>query len=167
MKRDIKLKHELWYKIKSKGKRQTLNRTELLKDYKRTCKIKKKYIKNRIVKFENELAASSKNNPKILYAYIKSQQKCKDSVRLLITEKGDEITDTAELAEHLNCYFQSVFVRDGANDTTPIFACRTNHYCNDDVNAVLSYEELISRLEKLEVSKATGVDGVSPVLLKK
>ena len=62
-------------------------------------------------------------------------------MRLLRTEKGDEITDSAELAEHLNCYFQSVFVRDEENDTAPAFACRTNHYCNDDVNAVFSYEE--------------------------
>jgi len=107
-------------------------------DYKRTCKILKKNIKNSTVKFENELATSSKNNPKILYAYIKSQQKCKDSVRLLRTEKGDEITDSAELAEHLNCYFQSVFVRDEENDTAPVFACRTNQYCNGYSNCVFS-----------------------------
>ena len=105
VKKGIKLKHELWYKMKSKGKCQTLNKTELLTDYKRTCKILKKNIKNSIVKIEIELAVSSKNNPKILYAYIKSQQKCKDSVRLLRTEKGDEIADPAKLAEYLNCYF--------------------------------------------------------------
>ena len=39
---DIKLKHELWYKIKSKGKSQTLSKTELIADYKRTCKSLKK-----------------------------------------------------------------------------------------------------------------------------
>ena len=69
-KRGIKLKHELWCKMKSKGKCQTLNKTEFLIDYKRTCKILKKNIKKSIVKIEIELAVSSKKNPKILYYFL-------------------------------------------------------------------------------------------------
>ena len=53
-------------------------------------------------------------------------------------KKGDEIADTAKLAEYLNRYLRSVFVKEEENDTTPLFACRTNHYCNDDANLVFS-----------------------------
>ena len=53
-------------------------------------------------------------------------------------KKGDEIADTAKLAEYLNRYLRSVFVKEEENDTTPLFACRTNQYCNDDANLVFS-----------------------------
>ena len=53
-------------------------------------------------------------------------------------KKGDEIADTAKLAEYLNRYLRSVFVKEEENDTTPLFAYRTNHYCNDDANLVFS-----------------------------
>ena len=84
-------------------------------------------------------------------------------MRLLRTEK----CGSAKLAEYLNCFFQSVFVRDEENETTPVFAARTNHYCNYDVNLMFNCEDLMSKQEKLGVSKAISVDGVSPVLLKK
>ena len=112
------------------------------------------------------MAISAKTNPKLLFSYIRKKQHGRDNIRLLRTESNDEIVDSSQIAEMLNGYFQSVFVKESENETMPDFACRTNIKCNDDVNVLFLYDDLKDRLKKLKHDKSMGEDRVSPVLLK-
>ena len=53
----------------------------------------KKYWKEEKMKFENDLAKKAKNDPKKVYAYIKSKIGVKEQIRALKTKEGDETVD--------------------------------------------------------------------------
>ena len=97
IKRLIRLKHKLWYRIKSSS---SLNDTEFKENYKSTCKLVKKMLTRARIDFESKLVRSAKTEPKLLYSYIRRQQGGRDN-----------INEPKEIAELLNNYFQSVFVQ--------------------------------------------------------
>ena len=71
----------------------------------------------------------------------------------------------AEIADSLNTYFQSVFVKEKTVDEgLPHFASRTCTSCNDDGETIFTLEALYQEIDKL---KDIVVDKTSPIILKR
>ena len=86
-------------------------------------------VKQAIIKFERELASKSRSNPKMVYAYVNSKTKIKDSLRALKDKNEKIITDGSQIANILNNYLGSVFCQEDSN--SPICENKTNTKCPD------------------------------------
>ena len=72
----------------------------------------KKLVKRNIRDYERNLAANSKHNPKSVYSYINNKTNIKDSIKAIKMNNGNTSTDSLEIAETLNEFFASVFIKD-------------------------------------------------------
>ena len=104
----------------------------------------------------------------MLYSYIRSKQLTNNRITTLTSDSGEDLSTTAEIADGLNTYFQSVFVKDKTvEEGLPHFASRTCISCNDDGKAIFTLEALHREIDNLKDNKAIGVDKASPVILKR
>ena len=85
-------------------------------------------IKKAIQNYEADLAENAKRNPKLIYKYIKSKQKVKESIRFIKSECREMLLDRTKIANELNSYFHSVFINEPelTDNRIPNFQLRTN-----------------------------------------
>ena len=75
----------------------------------------------------------------------------------LTSDSGEDLSTPAEIADSLNTYFQSVFVKEKTVDEgLPHFASRTCTSCNDDGETIFTLEALYQEIDKLKDNKAKG-----------
>ena len=80
----------------------------------------------------------------------------------IISESGDVVHDAKSIADVLNNQYKSVFCTDNAIDSSPI-----THRTSETMQLVeINYHGIVGLLEKIQVSKSCGPDGVSGALLK-
>ncbi|XP_065654666.1 uncharacterized protein LOC136081289 [Hydra vulgaris] len=141
---------------------QDLNKLILVNNYKTLNKNVKKRVNKDIRAFELNLAKNSKNNPKSVYAYLNSKIVIKDSIKALKTFDGSIITNEVDIANCLNEYFVSVFLKDEVLDHVT-FPSKCNFHCSD-----LSFNDtnVEYQLVNFNVNKTIGVDKVHPRVLK-
>ena len=122
-------------------------------------------IKKKIYEFETNVASEAKNNPKILFSYVKSKQVVKDQIRLLHSKDGNALTEMQDIANELNNHFSSVFAAD-TDSTNPRLQTRINTSCGQISESMLSDELIKKRLHRIDGNKSSGPDGVHPLILK-
>ena len=71
-------------------------------EYKQVCKLVTKQAIKARVDFENNLVEKAKINPKLLYKYVNSQKKVKQSIKALRNGNGIVTNDPTEITELLN-----------------------------------------------------------------
>ena len=99
-------------------------------------------IKKEVIEFESTLAVKSKMLPKMLYSYIRNKQ-LNNRITTLTSGTGEDMSTSAEIANSLNTYFQSLIVKDNEVDhILTRFAQRIFTSCDDDVNTIFSQEAL-------------------------
>jgi hypothetical protein len=97
----------------------------------------------------------------MVYAYVNSKTKIKDSIRALKDKNEKIITDGSQIANILNNNFGSVFCQEDSN--IPICENKANTKCRDPTFE----EEMIQiKLRNLNPYKTVGVDKVHPTVLK-
>ena len=116
--------------------------------------------------FERKLAKDIKSNPKSFYAYVRSKTKVKEVVGPLRDTSNQLVSDNEVMCEILNEYFGSVFTSEDDINALP----EVKHIFDKDSNHMLSKIELTqdiiaSKLSKLKINKAPGVDGIVPRFL--
>ena len=107
------------------------------------------------------MAKLSKQNPKILYQYISSQSKPKETVSNLTKEDGTTTNNDLDKANVLNDFFSSVFVCEGDSLSPPFSADFTNILNNVNV----TIKDMEKQLKSLKVNKSPGPDGIHPRFL--
>ena len=158
LKREVKLKYQAW-------KEYTENRTP--ENYKKYTKQRNKTtqeIRKAKHKYETDIALNVKRNPKKLYGYIRNQQQVKAVVGALEDAKGHLTESDRESAEVLHSFFQSVFIKEDKT-TIPDFP---EHVSQDRVlsDIVITKQDVLQELQRLDSSKAPGPDGLSTIVLK-
>ncbi len=133
--------------------------------YKKVCKDLKAKIKSSIFNYEMSLVAEAKKNPKLIFSYINSQKKIKDSIESLVDSSGKISTNRMEISNILNNQFYKVFSSPNTNDTYPNLPIKAPQ-CDIDPEALFSSESVKRELEKLNINKTPGGDGVHPLILK-
>lgn len=92
---------------------------DLCKDYRPICKMVTSETKRPRLVNERNLVEKAKQNPKLLYKYLNSQQAVKESIKALKKSNGELTQDPKEIANLLNKCFQEVFVTEQDGDTPP------------------------------------------------
>jgi hypothetical protein len=138
----------------------------LSKEYKAICKLVRSEVKKARLEYEQDLVQKAKQNPKILYKYLNSQQVVKESIKALKKTNGEITQEPKEIANILNQSFQDVFVIEDDGDM-PSFEVKdaSTKFVDLDPNEI-TYESVLAKLKRLEEFKACGVDKLHPTLLK-
>ena len=140
-------------------------------EYKRALNAATAIYKQAKRNFEEKLSAEVKQNPKSFYAYVRSKAKTKDKVFPLKDANGSVVHENAKVCTILNQYFTSVFTHEDTDCTADNFPILREFYAGDlnDVlhEIVINEDVVLSKLLKLQVNKAAGVDGIVPEILLK
>ncbi len=84
-----KAKNKLWFRCRSCGFRNP----ELVREYSKCKSEYQRTIRQACRSFELDLVKRSKNDPKLLYSYIKAKQKVKSNISALRDTYGNITTD--------------------------------------------------------------------------
>ena len=139
----IKEKHRLRFKFISASSKKARDTAELHEQYRKVSKELKTDIRNEVIKFGSNLENQTENA--ILLH--------KNWQTTLTSDSGEDFSTPAEIADSLNTYFQSVFVKEKTA-------------CNDDGEAIFTLEVLYQEIDKLKDNKTICVDKASPIILK-
>ena len=133
--------------------------------YKHYCKKRnqsRKSSRTAIKEFEQKIAKELKSNPKSFYKYVKSKTKVQlSSPELEIN--GSIKTTSYDKAEALNNFFTSVFTNE---DTTKIPCVTTNSPKECLSEFSITKDEVKKLLDKLNINKSAGSDGIHPRVLR-
>ena len=120
---------------------------------------------------ESKAVNSIKKNSKYFFSYVKKLSKTKSKVGPLITDAGDLVSDSKEMADLLSKQFCSVF----SPQRGPIIPAANLFPDNDNgennVNPSLTdftftVEDIVAAIMELSLNSAPGPDGFSSVLLR-
>ena len=100
-------KKSMWCKVIISPKNE-----EIKLAYREVCKEVDVKTIECIKTYEKELPLKSKTNPKLLYAYVNEQSKCKDIIRSIVKNSDETTVNPQEIANCLNDHFFEVFERD-------------------------------------------------------
>ena len=157
----IKKKHKLWKKF---------NVPKAGEVYNEYCKVRnsvKRSVNKARREYEKDIAKQIKNNLKINWQYIKNKSKTKVGVADLVINPDDKnsakTSNETEKAEVLSKFFSSVFVCE-PKDEIPSIETRT--LLKSMPELLISRDEIIKLLQKLDISKSSGPDNLHPMFLK-
>ena len=154
----VKKKHSSW-------KRYT--RTKQYRDYEAYIKARNaatKEVKKTKKKFEKDLAAEVKENPKAFWKYVRSKTKVKTGIKDLKKEDGSFAHSDDEKAEMLNSFFASVFTDE---DVSFIPTPDKMYHGEDSLsNIKIEVDDVKKEIKKLKPAKSPGPDGLHPRVLK-
>ena len=139
-------------------------KTEINAQYKLLCKNIKNQIRTSIYKYELDLAIKSKNNRRLLYAYVNQNKTIKESIRALTYENGITTIDRLKISEILNNQFFKVFSDQGSEEDFPIIPPLTTNICTIRNDRFTPYS-IYTELKTLDSTKSPGSDGVHPIIL--
>jgi len=142
--------------------------TDLCKEYRKICKQVKSEVKKARLAYEKDLVEKAKQNPKLLYKYLNSQQVVKESIKALRRPDGDLTQESIEIANLLNKYFQEVFVTEEDDELPPfeiVFSENSTDFDDLDPNNII-YKMVLDKLRALDQNKACGVDKIMESIIR-
>jgi hypothetical protein len=155
----LKKKHELFAKTRA-------SRNPIVKsNYNKAARNVKRIVKRAREELENQIVEKGKYHPKILYAYMNSQKKCKESIESLKDDNGRITYNRMEIAVLLNRQFQSVYDKRNLS-VVANSRLRTDRICILDPNHSFSASNIELYLKNLNTSKSIGIDKIHPYVLK-
>jgi hypothetical protein len=150
------------------------------KAWKKYCKTKtnenyKKYkIKrnlsqkiNRIAQlnYEAKLAKNIKTDSKSFFSYVNNKKKLGIKIGPLKDQNCKFITDDVEMANFINNYFSTVFVKEN-NSNAPQINPHPVYQDNEPLSSInITETQVLEKLQNLKINKSPGPDGIHPKLL--
>ena len=156
----IKAKSHLWTRYVETKDENIFNKFKIIRN-----KVRNKT--RMIIRAEqNEIAKSSKTNPKKFWNYVKSKTKSSSSIGDLKYKNtnGDECTAKTNIdkSDAFCNYFSSVFTRENDDDFEKL-ECKQ---ANEMPDIVFTVENIKLKLQNLNVNKSSGPDNIHPKILK-
>ena len=103
-----------------------------------------------VIGFKSNLAKNSKTDPKMQYSYIRSKKVTNNRINKLTPDSCVDLSTPAEIADSINTYFQSVFVKEKTVYEGLLHcASRNCTSCNDDGKAIFTSEALYREIYNL------------------
>ena len=114
--------------------------------------------------YESKIILSCKYNPKSFWSYVKSRTKKPGDVSSLEDNDGQLFHNDFKKCNMLNEYFASVFVNEVDDN---FFQANRSANVNNSIESVVVNQDIIMRaIDKLQVSKAPGPDGIHARIIK-
>jgi len=154
----IRYKHRLWNRFIETRDIQYLNK------YKKIRNNIRRITRQKQKSEQNQIAKATKTNPKKFWAYVKNKTVLKSSIGDLKTiDNGKQvtITDDMEKASAFCEYCSSVFTKAEVFHEQHIYQAAAITKPNIEFHE----EKILKMLEKLNVSKSPGPDGLHPRIL--
>ena len=105
-----------------------------------------------------------KNHPKTFWSYVKKNMNKPGDVSTLEDNHGQLITSDITKAKLFNNYFSSVFVKD---TDIIFFELNVNQSISDTIETIdINRHLILEAIDKLNVSKAPGPDGIHTRIIK-
>jgi len=115
--------------------------------------------------FEKKIARNIKTDSKSFYSYTRSKSRVKSSVGPLIDDSGTLASTDKEMGNILNAFFASVFTKENLNEL-PTVTQRFNGQDNEKLCSFTVTSGMVkSKLLKLKMNKAPGIDLVGTRML--
>jgi len=159
LKQLINKKHRLWCRFQETRSEITLN------EYKRIRNLVKKECSKLKQKIQNDVACSSKSNPKKFWKFVRSKLSFQSGVADLKVASGENhhyVTDDSEKAEILSDYFSTVYTLSTASNFEPLALVYPNEVM---MPLVINTTDLLLKLSSLDVNKSAGPDGIHPRII--
>lgn len=123
--------------------------------------------KVRKAKRENEkkIAKGCKKNNKMFWKHVRTKTKANSGISPLDKGNGETATGDAEKANILNDYFSSVFTRENVTNL-PYVSEGENSGGATLKEVIVTPDAVKEKLQKLDVNKACGPDGIPPRVLR-
>ena len=108
-----------------------------------------------------------KDNPKYFYSFAKSKSQTRQNISMLFNANNDVVTDKKGMADILQDQFISVFSDpNNPNATLPSFTQPDIQTPFEHYDIPISSDDVISAIQDIKPSAASGPDGVPVVILK-
>src|SRR6266496_2658448 len=154
-------KNKAWVKFKESG-----NDPVAFSNYKEMQRRSQNIIRSAKRNFEQKLAKNVKNDNKSFFAYVRSKQRTVEKVGPLKDSMGNLITKNKDAAYLLNNYFSSVFTLENIQIIPEPIRIFKGDFVTEGLYLTHITPELVEKkLEKLNVNKCPGLDGIHPRML--
>ena len=166
MRAAIRNKRSAYARLRAAGKP---SKSQLRREYKAACKLVSQSVKDAVEAFETKMVDEMKRNGKDFHAYVNSQQAVPERIHALKDPISGELhTGGKDICRILNDTFHAVFTIEPPVTTSPLpsFKDRTSKVLDVSANELYDKYTVWSRLEKLDVYKSVGPDGIHPRVLK-
>ena len=115
-----------------------------------------------IIEFENKILGNFKTNPKVVYKYLNSKRKIKESVSTLKDKSNNIIKNPRQAATLLADFFSSTFVQEPHVPLEEECYKFTNE-CIPDLH--ITFDMVQDVLKKVDKNKSMGPDNIHPKVL--
>ena len=115
--------------------------------------------------YEQRLADNIKYNCKAFYSYVNSKSRSNKKIGPLRGGDGNVISSNKKAADYLNEYFCSVFTQENLANIPNALAIFEGNEGDFLSNISITKEELLCKLDKINVGKSLGPDDIHPKLL--
>lgn len=159
-KRFRRSKKRAWLKFRESGQKPSF-----YDRYRQKLKLSMRENKRAKLAFERRLADNIKHNSKAFYSYVNSKSRSNKKIGPLRGGDGQIITSNKHTADYLNSYFCTVFTKENL-DNIPNPVMLFNGNAADALSGVtIDENQLLSKLNKIDVGKSLGPDNIHPKLL--
>lgn len=107
-----------------------------------------------------------KSNPKLLWSYVNAKRKSATGYPSSMSYRSKTVTDSVDILESFNSFFQNMFVQPA--NYYPADMSINSSSSQDTVNTiVISEEQILKLLRKLDTKKGAGSDRIHPFFIMK
>ena len=133
------------------------------REYKKEANKMKKEARKAKREYEKKLAREIRHNKRAFFRYVNSKLTVRPEISQMQNELGHLVDNDKDICSILGKYFNSVYIPQ-CNDEMPDMEI----LCNNQIREmVITRDDIRTRLEKLNVNKSCGPDGIHPLILQR
>ena len=133
------------------------------REYKKEANKMKKEARKAKREYEKKLAKEIRHNKRAFFRYVNSKLTVRPEISQMQNELGDLVDNDKDICSILGKYFNSVYIPQ-SNDEMPDMEI----LCDKQIREMeITREDIKTRLEKINVNKSCGPDGIHPLILQK
>jgi hypothetical protein len=139
----------------------------MIEAYRKARKHAFKVCKAAKLQHEENIVERARNQPKLLYSYVRRSQSTSDRIHGLKDTAGKLNTDDNAICRILNSSFQSVFTHEPLGELPSFIDRPGTEPIKLDISSMFVHYGIERRLEELDENKAIGPDNIHPRVLKR
>ena len=150
-------KQNTWARVQRMGSNRNWRRYKAARDKLRTSMRKARRL------YEKNISKDARNNKRSFFKYVNSRLTVRPEITAMKTRDGNLVEEDSEIAEVIVDYFNTIYT-DFKGEVMPEMQSMTDEKIED---LEITQELVEKKLEKLNINKSCGPDGIHPHVLQK